>query len=340
MEATAYILTEGEKSILRPLPQRGPGNLPRGYHSPLGGDTLLQQAVKRIPEGCRTVVLTERCCKDAARSQIQETGIPSVELLEEPVGCSTAAAVLSAAAWEEKPGRVIALLPAGQIMDQSVFQKIFSRAAEEAAHASGIITVGMPAGKLHAEDESLHLIRKQPGGGGTLLYACEFARKTGENNEQDGEYLLHTGMLFGRAEVFLHQGMEHCPDIALPIVSAVKQGEGTLESAYRQIMEGSACRSIEDAVLKEMEEELYVLPAPRELAWNDLGSWEAVISSLDSDSRGNSWLGEQKPVLADAQNTAVCNYTGIPVQIEGFDGLLAVVTENGILIRKRKDLPH
>ena len=339
MRPRVCIMAGGAGTRLKPLSSTEEGKLPKQFLPLTGPMTLFQQTVGRMPAYCDLLVIPERRYSREVIRQAEAIGVSSVEVLDEPYGCNTAPAVTAAAAWtavkHRSPDQVICMVPADHVMDEKVFQKLFSRAVEAAEKQNCIITIGITPDR---PETGYGYIKAE--GSGDLIPVDAFVEKPDVQRAQEyyasGSYFWNSGMFFGKAGLFVELAETFCPEIAGPIVEGFQSGEQNVDRAYRAIKEGGFGRSIDYAVMEKIPHRILLVPAPQELRWNDLGSWESLGSCLLPDKQGNRMITSASADTQECRGTMVFNYTSIPVVMEGVSDMVLVVTEDGILLRRRK----
>jgi len=142
-------------------------------------------------------------------------------------------------------------------------------------------------------------------------------------------------MFIGKAEVFVREAEIHCPELVELLKPAVAEGsKEALRHAYQEIRSRKLAQSIDYALMEKISDSMLLLPAPRELEWNDLGSWESLTPYMERMEEDNCWIGSSRPEVEDSSACRIFNYTELPVTVKGCSGLVIIVSDNGILVRK------
>jgi mannose-1-phosphate guanylyltransferase/mannose-6-phosphate isomerase len=90
--------------------------------------------------------------------------------------------------------------------------------------------------------------------------------------------------------------------------------------------------SFDFAVMEKTKKSAVV---PLDVSWSDVGSWDSVYDLLPRDRAGNATQG---PVfLANTENALFINKTDRPMAAVGMQNVIAVQTEEGLLIANRGD---
>jgi mannose-1-phosphate guanylyltransferase len=120
----------------------------------------------------------------------------------------------------------------------------------------------------------------------------------------DGEHVWNSGMFIWRVEAVMSEIERQMPDL-FDKVSKIDQAWMTetrkkiLDSVWPTIQPQTI-----DYGIMERAKNVAVIPSI-ELGWNDVGSWESLFDSLESDGSGNIVL-RGDPVILDTQGTLIC----------------------------------
>ncbi|MGM0431527.1 MAG: mannose-1-phosphate guanylyltransferase [Spirochaetota bacterium] len=339
------IMAGGGGTRLFPLSQTGEGKLPKQFLSVIPGKTMLQRTVARVPTDCEVVVIPEKKYEATALNQSREIR-PDTQVLSEPYGCNTAAAVLLAASEEVyglgSPDTVLCFMPADHEMDDKLFQRLLTISIQEAKRTDSVVTIGI---KPSRPETQYGYIKSQPPSSFDSSLAVEkFIEKPDSEHAraylEDEHYYWNAGIFIARARVFLSSAAVHCPDILRPIHAIYKEGtNSTLEHAYHEIKHRKRNVSIDYALMEHIAAMMRLVPAPEELRWNDVGSFESLATYMRTDDRGNAVFDERELSQKRFNLTRgmlVCNYTDIPVYTQNCSDFLVVVTADGILIRPKQ----
>ena len=344
MVPKAYILAGGGGTRLKPLSQTGRGKLPKQFLKVIGKRTLLQEAILRIPGNYEIGVIPEKRYSEEVYRQAAAID-KSVTVIEEPYGVNTAAAILLAALFEAEafhnPGRVLCFLPADHRMNGVEFKRLVRHAVSLAESSDCVVTIGIEPDR--PETNYGYIQAEKPDGSAVPAYSVrQFVEKpdlsTAEMYLADGGYYWNAGIFIARAEVLLEKAAIHCSNILDPIRKAVALDcPESVSDAYHVIKASGWNLSIDYALMEHISDSMILVPAPGDLEWNDLGNWESLVRYMQTDSDGNASFGDEDDVIVDSQHVMVCNYTDLPLRVEGCSDLLVVATDNGILIRRRAD---
>jgi mannose-1-phosphate guanylyltransferase len=206
-------------------------------------------------------------------------------LLPEPMGRNTAAAVAYAAAAVDRPAdEVMIVLPADQrITDEAGFRAALSSAAARAAQHD-LVTLGIDPtrpetgyGYVLATGEPVTV-----GGRPTFRVERFVEKPTAERADEliaSGRASWNAGIFVWRRDTLRDGLARHAPDIWQAVSEAVAGGAGALAATYPSVRS----TSIDYALLEPASAEGRVAVVPASVGWSDLGSWNAL---LDTDEAG------------------------------------------------------
>lgn len=333
----AVILAGGGGTRLWPLSRTA---RPKPF-LPLTGDaTLLQGTVARLQPliGPADVFLVADG-RYAGLVDEQLGDVPRANLVTEPMGRNTAAAVALAALTIERPGDdVMAVLPADhRIADVAGFRAALAAAVEVAADGS-LVTLGIepdaPAtgyGYILAGDEPL-VVRGLP-----VFRVQRFLEKPSEERARElidgGRAHWNAGIFVWRRDALL-DGLER---LAPDILDAVRTGleGGDLETPYAEVR----ATSIDYALLEPASLEGRVAVVPIDVGWSDLGSWSALLETLSADALaqgGPSVVGHAgdgaTTIDIDSTDLLVHAAGGRLVATVGLAGMVVIDTPDALLV--------
>ena len=277
----AVILAGGGGTRLWPLsrPDR-----PKPFLPLLGERSLLRATFERVLPvlgGPHDVaVVADRRHAELIRSELPE--IPPGNVLAEPTGRNTAAAVAFAAlALDRGEGEVMAILPADHLVaDVAGFRDVLARAAAVASAADRpLVTLGIAPSGPETGYGYVVAAGKRPEAGAHAV--ARFVEKP----PTDAAVALLAGPapVAGHAGIFLWQRgallealASSAPDILACVRDGVAGGPAALETAYATVR----ATSIDYAVLEPASLAGRVAMIRADVGWSDLGSWAALRDAL------------------------------------------------------------
>lgn len=326
------ILAGGSGTRFWPLstPKRPKQILPLGSRRPLVQDTLDRARILAPDERIR--VLTGR---HLLESMTQALGGPDPSIfLVEPEAKGTAP-VLVWAAWvinRIQPGAVIVSLHADHVIDPTeTFGSQIRAAAVEAETSDALFTVGVPP--TRPETGFGYLLPGGPFpmiGDGEAFEVRSFVEKPGPVKAKEfveGGYLWNSGLFIWRSDFFLDEVRSVAPELGslLPLLE-----EGDADAFFRE----APPISVDEAVL---ERSTKVVGIRAEFQWDDVGCWEALARTGDSDESGNVLSGSAE--IVDSRDNIVVSDDGTLV-LFGVNDLVVVRRGDIVLVAHRDRAPE
>jgi len=317
----------------------------------LGRGSFLQQAVRRarpLVPSQNIYVITNAAQAPETRRQLPE--LPRANIISEPCGRDTCAAVTLAAALvrAKDPEGVCAVLPADHLIpEEKKFRRVLSDAYTLAAGTDAILTIGIqptePATgygyiRLGKEISSANLCGRELE---TVFRKAErFVEKpdlkTALAYLRSGKYRWNAGMFIWSAAALLAGLRKHRPEMAAFCerwTEAIRAGR--LRAALEVDYPGIEKISIDYALMEKADN---VISAEGDFAWDDLGSWTALGRRLPADEAGNAaraWF-----VGLDASGNIVFDgrsgRRGVVAAL-GVKDCILVLTDDATLIASKKE---
>jgi mannose-1-phosphate guanylyltransferase len=275
----------------------------------------------------RQLVVTGEILSDAVAAALP--GLPAENILAEPMGRNTAAAVGWAALHiaERDPDAVLAVVPADQyISDVAAYQETSARAARAARDQGAIITLGIPPtrpetgyGYIERGEEistglyNVRAFREKPDRETALQYLA------------DGGYLWNAGMFFMPAALAVSELERFEPEL----LEGLSCLFGPAAQAPGDVYPGLKSISIDYAVM-ERSERVQVIPGA--FGWSDVGSWEALF-----DHRGEAESFHAGEVIEIDGSGNVLSAEGGLVAVVGVSDLVVVHTPDATLVVPRTE---
>ena len=290
------------------------------------GQRLLNQAVDRgrAIAGANVTIVTVETQVAATRAVA-----PGVEVIGEPVGRNTAAAIGLAAATIalRDPDAVMAILPADQhVGDEAGLTRVLDQALAAVERDDVIGTLGITPTRAETGFGYLEVEAATPN---TITPVLRFVekpdRETAEHYVASGKYLWNAGMFFASARRLLSELDKHLAPTG-QAVRDIAAGNVPAEEVYPTL----TSISIDHAV---MERVTRVVTIPASVGWDDVGSWAALPALIEPDSAGNAVVGDA--VSLDSKNNVVFNDGDGLIVAVGVDDLVIVKSGDAILVMPR-----
>ena len=264
-----------------------------------------------------------------AESQAEATRalVPGVEVVAEPVGRNTAAAIGLAAALlvARDPDAVLAILPADQhVTDRAGLARVLG-IAMDAAEQGPIATVGITPSRVETGFGYLEIASTTPG---TVTPVLRFVEKpdaeTAAGYVASGRYLWNAGIFCARADRLLAELDAHLPGTG-HAVREIARNPAIAASVYPTL----PSISIDHAV---MEKASGIVTVPAAVGWDDVGSWAALPAVRGADAAGNTVVGNAL-VIDGGGNVIVTD--DLLVATVGVSDLVVVKSGDAILVIKK-----
>jgi mannose-1-phosphate guanylyltransferase len=341
--ACAVILAGGRGTRFWPRSRK---RTPKQLLDIVSAKTMLRETAERLaplfsPRQIWVVTNEEQAA--AVRRELPR--VPREQILAEPVGRNTAAAIgLVATHFAKTHGdAVMAVLPADHyIADAARYRRIVKAAMELARRQGSLVVIGIPP--THPETGFGYIERAAAAGRIKDVPAYvvrRFTEKPGlavaKKYVASGRYFWNAGMFFWRVSTYLECLRKFLPE-TLGALGELQQHVGrpsygqALARIYPQLENISVDYAVmEPATRPRGSERVYVLPA--KIGWSDIGSWAAVYELLAVKKGAN--VSASSHFALDASG----NFFWSPkkcVAAIGVHDLVVVETDDALLICQRE----
>jgi len=302
-----------------------------------GDRSLIQQTVDRLkpvlpPE--RIWVLTNGHLRDEIVRQLPE--VPKRQILAEPAQRNTAPAIGLAAQILHglDSESIMGVFPADHVIGKPRQYIRLIQAALKAALAGNIVVLGIQPRWAETGYGYIEFPKGVKPGGSVPLPVKRFREKpnaaTATRFLKAGNFYWNAGMFFWRTSVILDALRQHLPKTASILASLPRFDSRTFANSVGDAFPKTENISIDYAVLERAANVVGL--AAGDIAWNDVGSWNAVYELHPRDRAGN----------ALRTHTMIENSTGNYVDAEkklvallGVNDLIVVDTPDALLIADR-----
>ncbi len=320
--------------------------MPKQLLALLGKKSFLQEAVERVlplVPAKNIFVITNEAQLPEVRKQLPK--IPKANLIAEPVGRDTCAAVTLGAALvgARSTMGVMAVLPADHVIpDAKKFQQILGDAFDLAARGQAIVTIGIKPAEPATGYGYIRVGNELPAPNGVKKYkttffkAEQFVEKPNFERALEylnsGQYRWNAGM-FVWSFVTVTNGLEkHQPEMFAACQRWFKVANKPAKLAKVLAKEYPAIKKISiDYAL--MEHAQNVIVADGAFEWDDLGAWPALARHLKADAEGNCAVADfihvdaARNIIYDARTK---NKT--PITVVGLRDSILVQTDDAVLL--------
>ena len=286
----------------------------------VGGRSLLAATVARAARLGRVVIVTAADQVDVVQAEVGD----AAEILVEPVGRNTAAAVGLAAAHlaARDPGAVMCVLPADHhVAKEDELVAALGRALDLAQAEGRIVSVGIVPTRPETGFGYLEM-------GGAHGEGAREVRRFVEKPDAaraaemvaSGDYLWNAGIFVAPAARFLADIRRHMPEHG----RALDAGDPALYAALPAI-------SIDYGVLERTSDLLCV---QGDFGWNDVGAWSALAEIVPASADGSIAVGGALVPLA-ARGVIAVSDPGTLVAVIGMDDVIVVQSGDAVLVVPR-----
>jgi mannose-1-phosphate guanylyltransferase len=320
--------------------------MPKQLLALLGKKSFLQEAVERvlpIVPAKNIFVITNEAQLPEVKKQLSK--IPKANLIAEPVGRDTTAAVTLGAALvgARSTMGVMAVLPADHVIpDAKKFQQILGDAFDLASRGQAIVTIGIKPTEPATGYGYIRIGNELPPAEGakktktTFFKAEQFVEKPDFQRALDyvnsGQYRWNAGM-FVWSFITVTNGLEkHQPEMFAACQRWFKVANKPAKLEKILAKEYPAIRKVSiDYAL--MEKAQNVICADGDFEWDDLGSWTALARHLKADAEGNCAVADfihvdaARNIIFDARTK---NKT--PIAVIGLRDSILVQTDDAVLL--------
>ncbi len=304
---------------------------------PIVGDkAMLAQAVDRVvgivpPENVYIITNAEQ------REAVLEVcpGVPSQQVVGEPVGRDTAAAVgLAAVLVQERSAEgTFAILPADHVIhDTDGFQKTLELGFVAAEKGDFLVTIGIdpdePATGYGYIQRGEQVCNENP-----VYRVQRFVEKpdleTAKGYLASGEYAWNAGMFVWQAATVRKAIAAHVPELesSLAAIQSELASGGGLGNVLARHYADIHKISVDFAVMEKADN---VLTIPAGFDWDDVGEWPAVARHYEADAGGNVSRGQS--LVQDSSGNIVFSGEDHLVALLGVEDLIVVRTDDATLV--------
>ncbi len=329
----AVILAGGSGARLWPL---STPSFPKQFLPLPNGRSMIQESLARV-EG---LISPEQAWVVTGRSMIElvQEHLPTMpvsQILGEPMGRSTAAAIGWAAATiaRRDPQATMMVLTADHVITKIDLFNQALRLADRLARQGYLVTLGIkPTGPEIGYGYIRYDAPLSEGFDHQAFYGERFVEKpnvaTAVSYLQDGHYVWNSGMFVWKVETILAEIKKHLPELAQKIdVIAESMGTDSERATLDELWPTLQTISIDYGVM-EKASKFAVIPV--EIGWNDVGNWEQYGSLFPTDKDEVRCVGHH--VGLGSSNIFVYNNTQRQVFTIGLEDVVIVEMDDKTVI--------
>jgi len=340
----AIIMAGGKGERFWPVSRE---KLPKQLISLFGGRSFLQQTVDRVEKLVplkNVLVITNEVQAAEVRKQLPR--VPKDNVISEPIGRDTCAAVTLGAALvgSRSTTGVMAVLPADHVIpEEKKFQQVLADAFDLGSRGQAIITIGIKPTEPSTGYGYIRVGEALPAPEGVKSYKTVFHRAEQFVEKpyfdkaleylNSGQYRWNAGM-FIWSFVTITEGLQkHQPEMyqACQRWFKVAGNSGKLKKMLGKEYPELKKVSIDYALMEHAQN---VIVADGAFEWDDVGSWTALARHLKPDAEGNCAVADFIHVDA-ARNIIFDARTKdhrTPIAVVGLRDSILVQTDDATLL--------
>lgn len=306
---------------------------PKPFLRLVGDTTLFEQALARVADNsrfARPLVVAGTDHRELVERQAGEHA-----LIVEPAGRNTAPAI-ALAALRVPPETVMLVCPSDHhISDESAFVEGVEQAAQ-LAREGWLVCFGIDPER--AETGYGYIEQGAPLGAGHRVtrFVEKPDRTTAQGYIAAGNFVWNAGIFVFRAADFLAGLALHRPRMMELLECAVEEGreDGTAFLPAAEPFAEIAAESVDYALMENTSDAAVV---SADMGWSDIGTWDALMASLEGDAQGNAVDGRAD--LVDCTRV-LARSDGPRVSAIGLEDVVIVVAGGEVLVTSRSHAQH
>ncbi len=276
---TNMILCGGSGTRLWPLSR---SLMPKQFIKLFDDKSLFQLTVERNSKMSDTQFIVSNAEQYfLAIDQLEELHITQNKYLLEPVGRNTAPAIALACLALDSEELVLVTPSDHLIKDETEYEKVLQK-AKELATENNLVTFGIKPtfaeiGFGYIESENIYDVK-------AFHEKPNFATAT--KYLEAGNYYWNSGMFLFKAGVFLEELQKYSPTI---YEASLEAFDNASNDEVIRIKHDDMANIPEDSIdYAVMEKSSKVKVIPSDIAWSDIGSFDALYDELPKDENGNT----------------------------------------------------
>ena len=308
---TNIILCGGNGTRLWPISRT---LMPKQFVKLFDDKSLFQLTVERNSKVCDSQFIVSNAEQYfLAVDQLEELNKTNNRYLLEPIGRNTAPAIALACMALDKDEIVLVTPSDHLIKDEKEYAKVLAR-AEELASDNHLVTFGITPsfaetgfGYIQAKPENdeclilnVECFKEKP----DLELAEQYIEENSKLSIQNLplKWYWNSGMFMFKAGVFLEELKKYSPEIYETCKIAIDNKK--IENSTLRIQHSDMAAIPEDSIdYAVMEKSDKVKVIPSDIAWSDVGSFDALYEELPKDENGNTL--NDKHISVDSKNNLI-----------------------------------
>jgi len=300
--------------------------MPKQFVQMFDGESLFQLTVERNSQICDSQFIVSNTEQYfLALDQLEELHKTHNKYLLEPVGRNTAPAI-ALACMQLDDEEILLVTPSDHLIkDEKAYMEVLEK-AKTLALENNLVTFGIKPtfaetgfGYIEADGFDVKAFHEKPDAA------------TAQSYVDAGNYYWNSGMFMFKAGLFLDELKKHSPKIYEACVRATKNanvGDNTTRIKHEDML-AIPEDSIDYAV---MEKSTCVKVVPSDIAWSDVGSFDALYEELEQDENGNTKSDDH--IAIDSKNNLIYTQDRKIATVDVED-LIIVDTGDALLVSKK-----
>ncbi len=296
--------------------------MPKQFVKLFNDQSLFQLTLKRNSLFCNQQYIVSNAEQYfLAVDQMEHT--KNASFLLEPLGRNTAPAI-ALACFNIDPNEIVLVTPSDHLIkDQTAYENAVTQAKIE-ADKNNLVTFGITPS--YAETGYGYI---EADGTNVLSFKEKPDTTTAEKYIKAGNYYWNSGMFCFKAGVFLKELEKHSPNIYNTALNAYEHANK--ENIIR-ISHDDMAQIPEDSIdYAVMEQSNRVKVIPSNIAWSDLGSFDALYDELPKDDQGNTT--NKNLIAVNSKNNLILSDK--MVAAVDLENMIIVHTDDALLISKK-----
>jgi len=337
LKTVPVILAGGSGTRLWPLSR---SHYPKQFFPLVKADeTLLQSTVLRtasFPGMQAPIIVCHEEHRFIVAEQLRQIDIKPTAIILEPAAKNTAPAIALAAIYVQKhlPDAVLWVMPADHVVENNEALLVSYLNAKAAINDGYLISFGIKAKEPKTAYGYIQAAEKFVAN--SVYKINHFVEKPNLENAQkfieSGDYYWNCGIFAFKAKSYLHELNQYESRMMALCQQAIIKArfDGDFLRPDAALLQECPADSIDYAVMeKTSQSAMTVLDS----AWNDVGSWDALMQEHVTDSHNNVRVGDV--ITQDVKNSYLQSSHGL-LAVVGIEDAVVVATDDAVLVTNKE----
>jgi len=299
--------------------------MPKQFVKLFEDKSLFQLTIERNSQYCASQFIVSNTEQYfLALDQLTEIEKTNNQYLLEPVGRNTAPAI-ALACLHLNPEELVLITPSDHLIkNETQYLKVLEH-AKQLAQEDNLVTFGITPtfpetgfGYIEADAQDVKAFHEKP----DLTTAQHYVKA--------GNYYWNSGMFMFKAGVFLEELKHYSPEIYNSSLHAFNNAnQNEITRIKHEDMQAIPEDSIDYAVMEKSQK---VKVVPSDIAWSDLGSFDALYEELPKDAQGNTLNANH--IGIDSSNNLIYGHERKIATVDMQDCII-VDTGDALLVSKK-----